>query len=44
MGEVLMASPAISNETLFVRGKSHLFAIRDLEGSGSEKPLPNHTP
>ena len=44
MGEVLMASPAISDETLFVRGRSHLFAIRDVEGSGSEKPLPNHTP
>jgi hypothetical protein len=28
MGEVLMATPAISEGLLIVRGRSHLFAIR----------------
>jgi outer membrane protein assembly factor BamB len=28
MGEPLMASPAVSGGTLFVRGAKHLFAIR----------------
>jgi hypothetical protein len=28
MGEPLMASPAVSEGTLFVRGSRHLFAIR----------------
>jgi outer membrane protein assembly factor BamB len=29
MGEVLMATPAISDGTLFVRGEHHVFAIRE---------------
>jgi len=28
MGEALMATPAISDGTLFVRGQQHVFAIR----------------
>jgi hypothetical protein len=28
MGEPVMATPAASGDTLFVRGTSHLFAIR----------------
>jgi hypothetical protein len=27
MGESLMATPAIANRTLYVRGRSHLYAI-----------------
>jgi hypothetical protein len=30
MGEVLMATPAISDGTLYVRGLKHLFAVRDV--------------
>jgi outer membrane protein assembly factor BamB len=29
IGEVLMATPAISDGTLFVRGEHHVFAIRE---------------
>ena len=29
MGEVLMATPAVSNGTLFIRGEHSVFAIRD---------------
>ncbi|HRC85146.1 MAG TPA: hypothetical protein PK413_06015, partial [Thermoanaerobaculia bacterium] len=28
MGEALMATPAISEGTLYLRGRSHLFAVR----------------
>jgi outer membrane protein assembly factor BamB len=36
MGEVLMATPAISDGLLIVRGQSHIFAIKELPSKGKE--------
>jgi outer membrane protein assembly factor BamB len=37
MGEVMMATPAVSDGTLFIRTKDHLFAIGDPPGATKEK-------
>ncbi len=37
MGEVLMASPAISDGMLFVRGQKHLFAIAEKTAQAAQK-------
>ncbi len=35
LNEPIWASPAIANGTIFIRGDSHLFAIREMNGAGS---------
>jgi outer membrane protein assembly factor BamB len=38
LGEVLMSTPAISEGMLIIRGRSHVFAIKEGAGAKTEKP------
>lgn len=42
MGEVMLSSPAIAHDTLFVRTRRHLVALRD--GAGPAEPAPEASP